>query len=206
MRAKVYRNRMEFIKKYIKNKVVLNVGCVGTASNEFLQNEISKYAKEVVGIDIDKYGLKKLKNDGYNVIYGDVQDISLNLERQFEVIVAGEIIEHLENQGIFLNNMKRHLVKNGVLIITTPNAREITYIINRLLLRIRDESEIIDSTHLLIHSKQTLIQLLSKYKFDILEIAFLNMYLKSKKKFIINLIGRMFPDFYEGILISARNK
>ena len=36
-------------------------------------------------------------------------------------IFAGELIEHLENPGLFLSECKRVLKRNGVIIITTPN-------------------------------------------------------------------------------------
>lgn len=104
---KVYKKRMDFIRKYVVNKDVLNVGCVGNASNEFLQEEISKIAKKVVGVDIDRFGLEKLKNLGYEVFYGDVQDINFNLGKKFDVIVAGEIIEHLENAGLFFREYEK---------------------------------------------------------------------------------------------------
>ena len=44
-------------------------------------------------------GSKKVRERGYRVIWGDVTKIRLG--RKFEVIVAGEILEHLPNQGLF---------------------------------------------------------------------------------------------------------
>ena len=202
---KVYKNRMDFIKKYITpDKEVLNVGCVGNASNEFLQEEIQKITRKVVGVDIDKPGLEKLKGRGYNVFYGDVQDINFNLEKKFDVIVAGEIIEHVENAGIFLENMKKHLKNDKILIITTPNSREVTYQFNRVLGRIKSEEGIIDKTHVSVYSKQTLMQLLGRYNLELIEHAYLDMYLRSKKKFIIKLITKRFPDFSEGLLVASK--
>lgn len=203
---KVYTTRMEFIKKYVINKEVLNVGCVGTASYEFLQKEISKIAKNVIGVDIDKKGLEKLKKMGYNVIYGDVQNPSFNLRKKFDVIVAGEIIEHLENAGIFLENMRKHLKNDKLLLLTTPNAREISYHLKRIFGRIKDEKEFMDKTHVCMYSKQTITQLLERYNFKIIEFAYLDMYVKNKKRILIKLIQKKFPDFSEGLLIASQAK
>jgi predicted SAM-dependent methyltransferase len=45
----------------------------------------------------------------------------MELNQSYDVIVAGEIIEHLENPGLFLRNMRRHLKPQGKLILSTPN-------------------------------------------------------------------------------------
>ncbi len=47
--------------------------------------------------------------------------MSADLDQKFDVIVAGEVIEHLVNPGRLLTNMRRHLKEDGVLIVTTPN-------------------------------------------------------------------------------------
>ncbi len=44
----------------------------------------------------------------------------MDLDRKFDTIVAGEVIEHLSNPGKFLESCKKHLKPNGRLIITTP--------------------------------------------------------------------------------------
>lgn len=83
---------------------------------------------------------------------------------------------------------------------------EITYHLNRVLGRIKDEGEVVDKTHVCIYSKQTIIQLLKRY-FELLEFAYLDMYLKSKKKLyilILKLIQKIFPDFSEGLLIASK--
>ena len=50
---------------------------------------------------------------------GDVHVVDLG--RQFDTIIAGEIIEHLDNPGQFLCNMHRHLKPGGRLVVSTPN-------------------------------------------------------------------------------------
>lgn len=46
---------------------------------------------------------------------------SLDLQRTFDVVVAGNIIEHLSNPGLFLESVKRHLRDDGIFILTTDN-------------------------------------------------------------------------------------
>ncbi|MCV4607588.1 hypothetical protein OFB74_32295, partial [Escherichia coli] len=44
------------------------------------------------------------------------------LERTFDVIVAGEIIEHLNNPGLFLSGVRRFMHRDSKLVTTTINA------------------------------------------------------------------------------------
>ncbi len=74
---------------------------------------------DIVGLDIDPAGCDVLREQGYNTVCDNVE--TMDLGRTFQTIVAGEIIEHLENPGLFLRNMHRHLTDDGVLLVSTPN-------------------------------------------------------------------------------------
>jgi SAM-dependent methyltransferase len=84
-----------------------------------LFRKIAEANPDTVGVDIDAEGVEVLREMGYSVQCADVQ--TMNLQKLFDIIIAGELIEHLENPGQFLRNMARHLSKNGVLFLTTPN-------------------------------------------------------------------------------------
>lgn len=72
-----------------------------------------------LGVDIDAEGIEILRRNGFNTRHEDV--MSMDLGQTFDTIVAGELIEHLPDPGIFLKNMSRHLNPDGTLVITTPN-------------------------------------------------------------------------------------
>src|SRR5215210_9225113 len=48
--------------------------------------------------------------------------MTIDLGQRFDVVTMGEIIEHVENPGLMMRNMRRHLKPGGKLIVTTPNA------------------------------------------------------------------------------------
>jgi 2-polyprenyl-3-methyl-5-hydroxy-6-metoxy-1,4-benzoquinol methylase len=56
-----------------------------------------------------------LRERGYNAVAGDA--CSVDLGQKFEVVVAGEIIEHVENPGALVRNLARHVAPNGKLIL-----------------------------------------------------------------------------------------
>lgn len=116
--------RNDFILRKIRGKKVLDVGCVDHESRKerseyWLHGVICKGASHVVGLDIEEEEVKKLVEKGYNMLCGDAETI--NLGQLFEVIVAGELIEHLGNPLAFLSNMRKHLEPGGEIILTTPN-------------------------------------------------------------------------------------
>lgn len=125
------RDRFEVIEPHIRDRRVLDVGCVDARparqqsssrighKPDMLFRRIVAVNPQTVGVDVDEEGVKALAAMGYSVICADAQ--TMDLGRRFDTIVAGEIIEHLENPGLFLRNAARHLDGGGTLIVSTPN-------------------------------------------------------------------------------------
>ena len=117
---KLIKDRTEIILPLCAGLSVLDVGCAHEGiSDRWLHPKIKKVAKYLVGLDINKEMVSKLNYHGYKIVLGDCETV--DLQWRFDVIVAGELIEHLSNPGLFLENMRKHLNGNGKLIITTPN-------------------------------------------------------------------------------------
>jgi SAM-dependent methyltransferase len=120
----VYKNKRDWILKFIRGRKVLDLGCVGHSlgkmdSPYWLHGFIAQHAGSVLGVDILKRDVEILNQQGYRVLCADV--LTMDLRETFEVIVAGDLIEHLSNPGGFLDQANRHLTSDGTLLITTPN-------------------------------------------------------------------------------------
>jgi len=89
-----------------------------------LHFELEKKACELYGFDFDQDGLDILAAaGGKNLFRADLERLEdVALDQTFDVIIAGEIIEHLSNPGLFLHGVKRFMNARTVLIITTINA------------------------------------------------------------------------------------
>lgn len=129
-----YQSKVEAIIEVARQKRVLHLGCVGFAdqsdvdrvklAKESLHQALTVSAK-TTGIDYSKTAIRYLKEKGVfnNVIFGNVEKLDeVGLEGTFDVIVAGDIIEHLSNPGLLLEGLKRFFHKDTVLVITTPHA------------------------------------------------------------------------------------
>jgi len=113
-------NRFDFILEYVKDKNILDIGSCQFGEK---REEIKNSCKSYTGLDIELC-------DDKDVIQGDAQNF--NIENKFDLILAGEVIEHLSNfQGFFMS-CKKHLVDGGELLITTPNPYSFSAIFSKL--------------------------------------------------------------------------
>lgn len=102
--------------KSLKDKKILILG-VGTGRDtRFLSK-----ANDVYGIDFSSEAIKLACKHG---IRGKVGDLSKRLKYQsnfFDIVVAKDIFEHLENPIFLLKEVRRVLKTNGYTVINVPN-------------------------------------------------------------------------------------
>ena len=119
-------NKEEFIKHKCTGKKVLDLGCIRHSADfaikdpDWLHGQIKSVASSVIGIDYLENDILKLNNMNYDIRYGDVTK-PINIDEEFDVIVAGDLIEHLVNFEGFFENCNRLLKSDGIVIVTTPN-------------------------------------------------------------------------------------
>lgn len=191
-------NELEFIRQYVKNMDVLDIGAVAHYSemskrSDWLHGNIKKISNYVVGVDIAQKEVDYLREKGYNIIYGNAETV--DLDRTFDVVMVGDTLAQLSNQGIFLDNMYKHLENDGKLIITTPSML-CWWVLKNMFLR---QSGFIDAEHLIsLHDVNTLSHILSRHNFEIEEIY----YYDSNKHFFCKYI----PILSDTIIIIAKKR
>lgn len=123
--------RLDLIEKLCKGRSVLHLGCTNWPYTQeaiddgsLLHFRLAESASELYGFDFDEEGIEVLREAGTKDLYlADLESLgSVDLDRRFDVIVAGEMIEHLTNPGLFLRGIKRFMDANTRLVITTVNA------------------------------------------------------------------------------------
>jgi len=126
------KDRMEVIGPLVTGSKTLDLGVVDSRTQKdataarltvkgatSLHAAIREFNDDVLGVDIDSESIDILSGLDYKVKVADV--ITMQLGEKFETIIAGDIIEHLDNAGQFLCNLAEYLTDEGVLVITTPN-------------------------------------------------------------------------------------
>jgi SAM-dependent methyltransferase len=123
--------RVDLVRSICTGKKVLHLGCANypftrhSIDNDMLLHfDLEKIASELYGFDFDQAGLDILAQEGSkNLFRADLEHLEdVPLEETFDVIVAGEMIEHLNNPGLFLEGIKRFMRPDSVILITTINA------------------------------------------------------------------------------------
>ncbi len=129
--------RIEILLDFINGKRVLDLGCAEHESSIekkaewWLHGLIKQRAKEVVGVDYDTKAINDLKQRGYDVRMADVEN--MHLHDRFDVVVAGELFEHLANHRSFLDSVRRHLNDDGIFVASMPNANSLNYFMQTLV-------------------------------------------------------------------------
>ncbi len=123
--------RLEVVKNLASGKSVLHLGCTNypytqesIEADMLLHDRLGEVASELYGFDSDLRGIEVLRAHGAdNLFTADLEALdAVDLEKTFDVIIAGEMIEHLSNPGLFLTGIQRFMNDQTVLLITTVNA------------------------------------------------------------------------------------
>lgn len=177
MRVSVYENRRTFIRKYVRGKDVLDVGAselVGTINRNKMDrwphNIIREIANSVCGLDKNHEQVLALRDSGFDVREGDAEDFDLGTS--YDVIFAGEVIEHLSNPGGFLRCVRKHLRPEGILLITTPNRFSIKALKSVLLRNVVEAYRKAMDGHVAYYDIWSLRELLRREGFALKEIGY----------------------------------
>jgi SAM-dependent methyltransferase len=128
---------------------VLDVGCNTGRGGQVIKSHLMR--ARIVGLDCVPDRLDRLDRNIYqNVVCGFAEEIDLP-DCSFDVIVAGEIIEHIPGLSILpsLYEFFRLLRLKGRLLLTTPNPY---YLRNRL----EGKSVLLDPSHVSQHSASSM--------------------------------------------------
>ena len=105
----------------LKGLNILDIGCGGG----LLSEPMARLGANVIGIDasskniqIAKHHLKKSK---LNIKYYNASPENFKYKSKFDVVLNMEIVEHVQDVNIFINQTAKFLNKSGIMFIATLN-------------------------------------------------------------------------------------
>ena len=113
---RVHFELIKYLKKFQYKKLdCLDIAC---GKGAFTQQLLDFHTNLTIDCnDIDKENLAK----GYRNFYNIDLNSSFEFDKKYDVIFDVEIIEHLENPFLFIKQIKKHLKKDGIIFLSTPN-------------------------------------------------------------------------------------
>lgn len=165
--ASTHRDRFDSIRPHVIGRSVLDLGAgSGYSRLDWFHQLIRADAAEAVGVELSAEFVAGARSKGVELMQGDAETIRLG--RCFDVVFAGELIEHLSCFTGLLDTAKAHLRPGGRLILTTPNAFAFSNFVYRFGGRAQVHGE-----HTCWFCEDTLSQLLERHGFSVVEVGYL---------------------------------
>ncbi|MFA5992292.1 MAG: class I SAM-dependent methyltransferase [Candidatus Pacearchaeota archaeon] len=176
--------RFRRINKFIIGKDVLDIG----SSEGSLHELLKRSNPERIIFSMDKIG---------NVDFIVDLNKPIKINKKFDTVIAGEIIEHLESPINFIKYCNSLLKIGGRIIITTPNASGLQYLLN--------PNWCVNYEEYIGHRQTFTIPMLNKLveenKFEYLSSEYINAFWdRSPLRFMSLFVKRLRPD----IMIVAK--
>lgn len=214
-KAKYYSTRSSYVRDVIQGKVIklLDVGNLGDGPvNVDLRSMVAENGGEYYGLDVNQNLADSL---GFtNQLIGDLHNLSDIVENDsFDVIYAGQVIEHTWRPDLIMKECWRILKPNGLLILDTPNIYDFTNIV-RYFFKAQDTvgmdeanmvyQEVLDNfsdyrikqgellsqpQHKILYSSAMLRQLHNMHGFDVLDYIFIG----KPRNFLHKILLRLWP-------------
>jgi SAM-dependent methyltransferase len=178
--------RADLFRRYVggPGRRVLDVGCrYGALTRAYLEGN------HVVGIDVDQLALNDAARLGIETQWADAEEGLPFEDESFDVVVAGELLEHVREPGALVGEARRVLRPGGTLVGSVPNGFRLK---NRLRFLAGRWPET-DPTHLHLFSPDDLRALLAGFE-------------EQRLHFVSSRFLRLHPRLFGNIVVFAGRK
>lgn len=165
--------KLDFIVDHCRGRRVLDVGCVqhtweqSHRNPRWLHKQLRGVSASCLGVDYLTDDVERLRGLGYDIVAGDV--LHDDPPGTFDVVVLGDLIEHLENPARLLEYAAAALEPDGRVLVTTPNATYLGQFVTVLARR----RPAINPEHVLIFDPFTFSNLIERSRLELEELVWL---------------------------------
>ena len=183
--------------------IVLDVGCFdGTIGELFMQA-----GNMVYGIDASQVAVPKAVAKGIKAKLSNLEEPLDFPSEMFDVVFAGEVLEHVFNIDLLLSEIHRVLRPMGSLVATTPNLAGLG---RRLFLLVNKNPHIevsftgSSAGHIRYFIKDTLFSILQKHGFRITNFTSDVVNFNSEGTIRSFCLARAFPTLGKSLIVKAQ--
>jgi 2-polyprenyl-3-methyl-5-hydroxy-6-metoxy-1,4-benzoquinol methylase len=190
----------------LKNQNILDIGCLDGNLLKQIKNKNNLY-----GIEASNYGFKTCQEKGIKVkqfFINDSDKIPFP-KNKFDLVIIGEIIEHIYDTDFLLREIYRLLKPNGYLLLSTPNIASLGRRM-LLLLGINPLLEISpnysdSSGHIRYFTHSSLNQLIDHHKFTELKFTSDIINFDNSGKISSVKLAKIFPSIGQSLIALYKN-
>jgi 2-polyprenyl-3-methyl-5-hydroxy-6-metoxy-1,4-benzoquinol methylase len=163
----------QIIKMSPSNQNILDIGCFsGELLNRVKINQ--KVSNSYFGADLENYLSKEFSFIKFCSL--DFNDKNLNKvfeNQKFDIVILGDILEHLVNPWSALNNIEQIIQDSSRILISIPNSGHWYFRLKILFGKIEyTNNGLFDKTHLRFFTKKSSKELIKDSKFEIIELNY----------------------------------
>lgn len=190
----------------LTRKKILDIGCYDGTFLSSIQGE----ENELYGVDASEYGCVQAHAKGIRVVkyfFDDISPVPFT-DGLFDVVTAGEIIEHVYDTDFFLAEVARLLKPGGLFLVSTPNIASL----GRRILLLLGISPIIENSpheqdssgHIRYFTFATLTRLLQKHRFAVISSVSDVINFSSSGRLRSTLAARVFPSLGQSVICVCK--
>ena len=198
------KSRIDFVLRNIpdNNLKILDLGCWdGSYALRY-----RKKSNTIYGIEVASTSAKRAQEKGIIIEQGDFMDNNFFEKIKFDIVVAGEIIEHIFDTDLFLQKIYNMLKPYGRLILTTPNVASLP----RRLLLLFGKNPLLDNRitkntagHIRYFTFEGIYEILKDNGFKIIESKSDILNFNNKGTIYSKLIPKLYKRFGKTIMVTA---
>lgn len=165
-----FQAKKDILIQLIKNKIIPNfskttisIADIGCGAG-LLLDSLTKFGS-VTGIDYSNNAIEFCKKSFYGELIQADCGIEMNLKKKFDLVIATDLIEHIKDDKIALNNIYNLLNDNGYAIITVPAFQFLW------------SQHDVNNMHYRRYSLKTLCELIKTNTFNICYLSYYNFFL-----------------------------
>jgi len=157
------------------HKKILEIG----TSTGYISKILKERGNSVTGIELDHSAGLLAQKYCDRIIFGDVEALALNKKLEpafFDVILCGDVLEHLKNPAKILKKLQKFLKPDGYLVVSLPNFCHGDVLLNLLNGDFRYTSMgLLDETHLRFFGLKNIITLFAECGYQISDLHTTNL-------------------------------
>jgi hypothetical protein len=205
-------DRLDYLEHRVRGKRVIHLGCVDhleileekRRAGKWLHDRLSAAAVECLGIDNNVEGIRHIReNLGMTpVVAADISGplIPEITDGQWEYLILGEILEHVDNPVSFLSSIRSKYRDRIVsMLVSVPNALRMENVFASLR-----HSEIINSDHRFWFTPYTLAKVGQRAGFEPIEFTFCSTRIPGRRELIRRMALSRFPALRDTLMMEFR--